>query len=536
MLEAENVKIRTNTEVTGLNEEKYIEDEEEKTREVESFKYNKENDSQIQDAKTNVEMKISDTEWTNRQQNEITFDITLDSSSVKTNLFNNPSIKIALPSQVEKVILGTSSLVYANGLNLQEPYVEQGEDGRFYIVANVEGTQSSYDENNLGLVADLKIPATIILKKNIEDATDKVSLEYTNEYGLSKDEKNGTKEQEIKIENYQTIENSENAQKEESYSNIEGEESKQVTEEENKEIRKKISTKIVATQEEIDGLKVEITPLKGDTNLQNDDTIYEGEFIKYSIKITNTLDKDINNIRVVANIPDGVIYGELDAEYHKYKGHYRYNFDENLKEKEITMGTIPANESITKFYEVKAEDLADDVDKQINTIIKTYIGETEANNYSINNVIKPSTIKAFLGAGPDSDIDKWAYYINLELPEGETAKIELRVPKRFEYEMMSINSIVKEEGIDVKEIEGGEHLITLEATENGEYAFQGYMPTDDLPVTPTGIEEEVYAYATITSNTTGNVFKTNENRVLLGGEYITVEMSSEQEGEEIRYG
>ena len=40
-------------------------------------------------------------------------------------MVKNPKIKIELPSQVEKVILGNSSVVYANGLELQDPYLEQ---------------------------------------------------------------------------------------------------------------------------------------------------------------------------------------------------------------------------------------------------------------------------------------------------------------------------------------------------------------------------------------------------------------------------
>ena len=531
MLDAENIKIRTNAQIIGLNEEKEQENEEEKTIEVESFNYNKENDVQIKDSTTNIDLKINNAKWTNKQSNEVTFDILLDSSSIKTNMFKNPTFKIALPSQVEKVILGSSSIIYANGLNLQEPYVEQGEDGRFYIIANLTGAQSQYDENNLALVADLKIPATIILKKDIENVTDKLTVEYTNEYGLSGDIENGTKEKEITIENYQTIENSENNQNEENSSNIKEEQPEQVTEEENKEIRKKISTKTVATQEEIDGLKVEITPLKGDANLQNDDTIYEGEFVKYNIKITNTLDKDINNIRVVANIPEGLIYGELEAEYNKYRGKYLYNFDEDLREKEISIGTIKAGESVTKFYEVKANDLTDDVEKQVNTIIKTYIGETESNNYSINNTIKPATIKAFLGARADAEIDKWFYFINLEMAEGETAKIELKMPEEFEFERLVVNSIAERDNVEVN----GD-TITIKATENGEYDIQGYIKLKEEKPSIIEHQKELNAYATITSDKTGTVYRTNENRIIVGELYLDAKMYSAKEGEDLRYG
>lgn len=59
MLDAENIKIRTNAQIIGLNEEKEQENEEEKTIEVESFNYNKENDVQIKDSTTNIDLKIN---------------------------------------------------------------------------------------------------------------------------------------------------------------------------------------------------------------------------------------------------------------------------------------------------------------------------------------------------------------------------------------------------------------------------------------------------------------------------------------------
>ena len=46
---------------------------------------------------------------------------------MKDNMLKNPSVKIELPSEVEKVILGESSAVYTNGLELQDPYLETNE-------------------------------------------------------------------------------------------------------------------------------------------------------------------------------------------------------------------------------------------------------------------------------------------------------------------------------------------------------------------------------------------------------------------------
>ena len=96
------------------------------------------------------------------------------------------------------------------------------------------------------------------------------------------------------------------------------------------------------TSENVDGLKVEVVPVRGDTTLKDGDTVYEGEFIKYNIKVTNTSDKQIDNVKVVGTIPEGTVYGELEAEYENAFGKYEYSFDENIKEKTIQIGSLGA--------------------------------------------------------------------------------------------------------------------------------------------------------------------------------------------------
>ncbi len=146
--------------------------------------YNKDNEKtiEIQDAKTNITMDINEEKWTNKQQNEVTFDIHLNSNTPKDNLLKNPSIKIKLPEEVEKVIIQNSSIFYENGLKLQEPYTQTDENGKLQIVANLEGEQTKYSENELGLTTNIKITATVILKKDIKNEQAKIGLECTNQY------------------------------------------------------------------------------------------------------------------------------------------------------------------------------------------------------------------------------------------------------------------------------------------------------------------------------------------------------------------
>ena len=183
------------------------------------------------------------------------------------NMLKNPKIKIELPSQVEKVILGNSSVVYANGLELQDPYLETSKNGNIVIVANLVGEQTSYNDNALGLITDVKISATVILKKDIESTTGNVNLVYTNQYTIDGKEDAENRSNEIKITSYQE-ENMTEA---------------------NSSIATYAKTSLLnPTVENIEGLTVEVKPIRGDTVLKDGDTVYEGEFIKYNITVTNT--------------------------------------------------------------------------------------------------------------------------------------------------------------------------------------------------------------------------------------------------------
>ena len=95
-------------------------------------------------------------------------------------MFKNTKLKIELPNQVEKVILKENSTIYANGLTLSEPYIETNENGNINIVSTLEGTQTQYNENELGLTTNIEIKAVLILKKDIENASESINLNYTN--------------------------------------------------------------------------------------------------------------------------------------------------------------------------------------------------------------------------------------------------------------------------------------------------------------------------------------------------------------------
>lgn len=493
MLNIDNAKIKTTTQI-GENIKEDIID--------------------IKDSQTNVNMNISPTTWTNQQQNEVTFDIYLDSSTAKNNMLKNPSFRIELPSEVEKVVLGDSSIVYGNGLELQTPYLETNANGNLSIVANITGEQTQYYENALGLTTDIKITATIILKKDIENLESNVNLNYSNQYTVNGIAETGNQEVKVQIESYK--------------------EEKTATQTEINMLYEEAKT----TNESAQNLKMEVAPVRGDTSISDGDTVYEGEYIKYNVKITNTSDSPIENIKIVGNIAEGTTYAELEADYYNPIGEYKYNLEQSVKSQDIEIGTLDAGESITKFYEVQVNALeGENEQKEITSVIKTYVGEQETSNYELKNIVKPAEVQVFLAAQLDNDKDKWNYNVSIIGDENKEVTLKVKLPQVFTAKYyVNITNENEETNFGQEFTEeqlSKENVVTLKV-KPGTYSIQGYMDSSKLTEESEESKVELISTANVTTDS-NQTYHSNENRIIFEYESVSVQMTSNNEGEEVKY-
>ena len=510
-----NIKVKTQETIIGTKAESYLQGEETVTEDKQVLEENFEIVTDIKDSQSNVDIKVSNTEWTNKQQNEVTFDIYANSNTIRDNMLKNPSIRIELPEQVEKVILGESSVVYANGLELEEPYLETNENGNTVIVANLKGEQTTYDENALGLVTDVKISATIILKKDIESTENNINFNYTNEFTLNKTADSISKEIGVKITSYQEEQSEQNA---------------------NIQTISSMDNAISGTSN-IEGLEVEVVPTKGDTNVENGDILYEGEYIKYNVKIINTSNQKIDNIKIVGNIPNGTIYGQLDTDYNAVHGtkdcRYQYNFDDKVKTKEIEVGSLEAGESTTTFYEVQVKDLEDQqTELQTKTNIKTYVGQTEVASYELNNVIRPAEAKVFIQSFLGPAKFQWYYYLEVTSEKQVETVAHLKVPKGYTLDGLGVD----EGKVDLKEYttisEDGKNIDVNIQTNKVYRLYFTILPSQLEQKTK---ESEVELDVTANIEINGTTYRSNENRILLQYESVSISMSSPTEEEEVNF-
>lgn len=507
MTNAVDTKIKTTAHIAGVNTEIINDKQTRKATFINKF----ENLIEIKDAKSSVNFEINNQKWTNKEQNEITFDVYINSNTIKDNMLKNPTVRIKLPEAVEKVILHNSSVVYANGLELQEPYLENDEEGKFVIVANLLGNQTQYDENELGLITDLRIAATVILKKDIENTEEKINLIYTNDYTLDESIEEINKDYSIEVLSYNSQET--------------------ILQE---QVRKTNNELQVSGQTaEIEGLELEVTPVKGDTVLKDGDIVYEGEFIKYNIKVTNITNRQIDNIKVIGTIPEGTIYGELKSNYNNSISNgnrfYSYHeFDQNTEQKEITIDSIRANETLNYYYEVKINELNnDEEEKQISSNIKMYVEDNEIKNYEITNIIKQAEYEVYLSsASQNRDINLYNYEIDVK--GTGTVELKMKFPK-------CVNPIYyweKDSGIKSTKItdQYQNNTLTLNV-EAGIWVVQVSVDETKIEKNSNLLEWNLNTTAVI-----NNTYRSNENVIPIELRKLNIKMISDNEGEEVKYG
>lgn len=520
---------------------------------------------EIKDTQTKVNVNISHTNWNNRQQNELTFDIYLDASTVQNNLFKNPSVQIELPSQVEKVVLDNNSIMYANGLTLQDPYVTTNEAGNLVMVANLAGAQTQYDENTLGLRTNIKIEAAVILKKEMQSAQETVKINYTNQYTLDGSVEIGNQYIPVQLESYQE-ERAEEAMPGETFQEEpQGEQSVQEMQlEEEPLVGTSYENEPLA--ENNPNLQLEVVPTKGNHSvIRENDIVYEGEYIKYNIKATNTSDQTMEQVKVVASIPEGVTYGELEAQLYQFRGKYSYNFDKQLREKVINIGNIGAGKTVEFFYEVKVNDLAEgETEKQIVTRIHSYVGEQLGQSYEISNQVQPSEVELFMSTL--IDYGGWAYGVNVKSDTQEEVEVKIHLPQAYQLEqIIYIPQNVEEpwnyepqgtedklyeevvytdysyeednpgEQVNTLKLEIDEnHVISTKLKTNCFYEFTGKIDTVNLEK-PSELATKVELISYVEGIVNGATYPSNENRIEVGYPNIKVSMTSENEGEKVKY-
>ncbi len=508
------------------------------------------NFAEIKNAETNIDVKIDKTELTNKIQNEVNITATLKTNSMKYNLFRNPIILLTFPNEVEEIILGDVSLLYDNNLSIKSAEVVDN-NGAKAIKIELDGTQNSYNQDSMIYGANVIIPATVILNKEFESTKGNISVMYANETATSIDYNNegkDSKQIEVSLESIikkPQIEESEFGPTMQvvSYSQDENMDNNAgiATISETGDIISETGDTVEET-----GLKVETVAKVGDKVLSDGDSVHEDEIIKYIIRVTNTTDDSIDNVKVMGNVPEGTTYAIMQEQEENYDDDQMlqdglYKYDDSITEYEKTIDSIKENQTVQLYYEVKVNNIEEDTEeKTIKCDLNVYVNKTKTYNTTFNNIIKKGEIYSRLFALKNEGENRWIYqfwvYNNTNTEKNDIMVLS-QIPEEFEYKSVEIDysdSEIEKDNSDIN-INGNKLSINTKKIE-----ANGFMRIY-IEIEQNSYKSNIYEYdlnlaATIIDNTNGEIYYPNEYGNKSYSYAVKVIQTSETEGKNIKFG
>ncbi len=159
--------------------------------------------------------------------------------------------------------------------------------------------------------------------------------------------------------------------------------------------------------QDVNGISVEIQAKSGDKTLKENDTVIEGQAIKYVLKLTNNTGKDIKNMTLEATNTNAIYYGEVEHEeevFGQMQKRYEYMEDNTLNSKQIKIEELKAGETKEVDYQVGVKEVADNNQTITGQIKMTAEGMEEKTIQNITNKINKGKLKLTLADTTSLDI------------------------------------------------------------------------------------------------------------------------------------
>ena len=512
--------------VTDLNVKKIITNE--KISLSEQVVENTQKVTEIESAKSNIKLEVDNNNLGNGITNNIILTATLQSNSNEYNLFKNPVLRITLPSEVEKVVLGDISILYGNGLNIAESYVRDN-NGNKEIIIRLEGEQTAYNIDTISNGTNVIIPANIILKNEILSTQSSIKASYTNEvFSMNKFVEETRNCEDIAVNIVNTINSEEESDKEEI-----------LTSDENNNIENIQNSEIVNQELRKSGIELEVYAQIGNKKIENGDSVHTSEIIKYVINVKNTSNTTMNNVVINCQIPENTVYATVDRGSY-FKEAYKYVEDPDLKEYTLVANTLEPGETNTGFYEVVVKDLEEGIDeKEISNTVSASINDEIYDSVTLQNKLIKSNLDVYLKSyiGRDQK-NSFVYYLEVKNLTNKTINNVNVESTDFQKELNVFNAYYYtfDEFLNQKfgTFENGKLEGTIPSIDPGEtitiiIETEAYNFEDNVSEVP--LIMSVHAYSD-----ENDIYYSNENRRTAYPTYVTLKMSSDKEGEEVKHG
>ena len=542
MKDANVTKVETRNTVSCVNnviektkvidEETKEEKEVENTKQVEIYNYVGISVAEIKEAKTDVKVTANNTNWTNNVQNDVTFTATLVTSGPEYNLFKNPVIDIKLPNEVEKVVLGESSILYDSGLQLGSVQVVD-DNGSKVIRVKVNGTQTSYVQNEVVNGANIVIPASIILKKDIVSSQENIAVSFAN-YRNVKSPETGNLDIPVNVTSIINNNASANEQNSNNGASANGVATNFAAVSAQTTLATANNTVVEAKPIDLDKISVEYKAFLGDKELADGDSVHENEYIKYVAKVRNNTGEDVNGLNVVASVPEGTTYvtienRELTEDEKQTEKYDKCTITKFPEQKEfLTSISLKKDEEKEIYFYVKANELTNNINTlDITSTIKMRSGDTEKICATVKNVVNNALLTVSLrGWETLRGLNIWRFVINVKNNTDKTLNnINIDVLKDDKFTFSEENT---EDKFTENDSSWRTNVENLPAGGSTEKVIYLKARTADVE------NDEIDMLATASVNE--NKYYSNPNIQFINNPNFTITQYSDREGEKIKYG
>ena len=542
MKDANVTKVETRNTVSCVNnvtektkvidEETKEEKEVENTKQVEIYNYVGTSVAEIKDANTDVKVTANNTNWTNNVQNDVTFTATLVTSGPEYNLFKNTVIDIKLPNEVEKVVLGESSILYDSGLQLGNVQVVD-DNGSKVIRVKVNGIQTSYVQNEVVNGANIVIPASIILKKDIVSSQENIAVSFAN-YRNAKSPETGNLDIPVNVTSIINNNASANEQNSNNGASANGVATNFAAVSAQATLATANNTVVEAKPIDLDKISVEYKAFLGDKELADGDSVHENEYIKYVAKVRNNTGEDVNGLNVVASVPEGTTYvtienRELTEDEKQTEKYDKCTITKFPEQKEfLTSISLKKDEEKEIYFYVKANELTNNINTlDITSTIKMRSGDIEKICATVKNVVNNALLTVSLrGWETLRGLNIWRFVINVKNNTDKTLNnINIDVLKDDKFTFSEENT---EDKFTENDSSWRTNVENLPAGGSTEKVIYLKARTADVE------NDEIDMLATASVNE--NKYYSNPNIQFINNPNFTITQYSDREGEKIKYG
>lgn len=475
-----------------------------------------------EDTQEKISMELSNTQLTNKVQNELTITGMLERDSDDDPLYENPVVIFEFPSEVEKVVINDIKLLYDSELKLGEYTVEDSENGNKIIKIPFIGKQTKYQNDGISKGTNIIISANVLVKQDISTKNSKIKMTCTD--GIDSNKKQIC-EKEIRIVNPSEIT------------------TPSILAENN----------IKGTTQQVNGIEINTKALLGNSELKQGENVYSNEIIKYEITVTNVTENEVNNIKILGNIPEGMTYVDYDEDAFSFwnltytvlepktpdsngvywqDDTYQYITDENLKVKEILVGTLQKSETKTYSYEVKVNTTSQ---MKIDTNIDFLINDNIVYTYRISNQANLSDVEVRMRQYQSrNEKNEFSYDVIVKnlADESKDGIISMDIPDNIEITKVEPQRVFEDDAKAEYEIKDNKLIIKANDIEAKYYkAFSIY--------TKVNITEETvsnkYAIGLDAIFTSSDIIYRSNQSIATGGiEAVKITQFSETSGEKIK--